>query len=338
MELGKISDTITVIIKVAIVLAIVGVGWKVYDKIDDYFDNKKEVAALKLEQDRQYKEYAANLARAKTEIVGSLKDELSEITKKNSQAMNAMLAEIKKNDEKINNVGSIVGKLSNEVVELKVASSKTYEGTKPGDLNAYEFKKIYYTTKDESGKEMKVPIAWAMYFPNRPENERWKDDVYPIEFHTQVIQSEQQDGQTNSYVQLWLENNKDKESKGVEYPLPVEQAEFKQLKITEKQFFWWSPHFSLNVDAGYSSGLNSIVAGGISFSFSGYGRTKNDLDYRFFDFGVSTNGNDTYAKFTPFAWNLGNVIPVIHNSFLGPYIGMTTDSKYVVGIGLSIPF
>jgi len=338
MTLDKVSNTITIIIKVAVVLAIVGFGWKAWDKIDDYFDHKAEINALKLEQERQYKEYALNLARAKTEIVGSLKDELSEITKKNSQAMNAMLAEIKKNNEKVNNIGSIVGKLNNEVVELKVAASKTYEGTKPGDPNAYEFKKIYYTTKDEKGKEMKVPVAWAMYFPNRPEGERWKDDVYPLEFHAQVIQAEQQDGQLNTYTQLWMENNKDKESKGVEYPLPVEQAEFKQLRIKEKKMHWWAPHVNLNVDGGYSSALDAVVAGGISFSFSGYGKTTNDLTWRFFDFGISTNGDDTYFKFTPFTYNIGEVLPLISNTFLGPFIGITTDRDYIVGIGLSIPF
>ena len=94
----------------------------------------------------------------------------------------------------------------------------------------------------------------------------------------------------------------------------------------------------MNVDAGYGSSNGAIGAAGLSFSFSGYGKSRSDLDWRFFDFGVSTNGDDTYAKFTPFAYNIGKPLPVVDNLFLGPFVGLGTGGDKIVGLGLSIPF
>jgi len=308
-------------------------GLKVYAWFDRMQYNQAEADRVRLEEARKYQEYASNVVKAHTEVVNSLKMDIERLRKEGDDARKKLLADIEKRDEKINNLGEVVATLEGKSKELRVASDKSYEGKAPGDPNAYDMKLIEKRFADDKGNEQDVSIAWAMYYPNRPEDKRWKVAAEPLEYHTIVIQSEQKDGQFNTHLDSWAFNTRTKEK----IPMTIEMAEFKQLKKEDKEFFWWAPHLSLNVDTGYSFD-SSIIAGGISFSFSGYGRTKNDLDYRFLDLGVSTDGNTTYAKFTPFAWNIGNVVPFVHNSFLGPYVGMTTDSKYVVGLGLSIPF
>ena len=140
------------------------------------------------------------------------------------------------------------------------------------------------------------------------------------------------------YHRKWRENNKDKASRGLEVPIKITSSEFKQTRIEEEQFYLWAPHLNLNADLYGGSDLNVGAAAGLSLSVMGYGRTKNDLTWQFIDFGLSTNGDDTYLKFTPFKYNIGRNLPLIENSFLGPFVGYSTEGDTMIGIGLSIPF
>jgi len=322
---------------VAILLTLIFGGIKGYAWIDGQFKLKDEQTKLALEEARQYKEYADNLVRANTEVVNSLKTDIANLERRNSAAINSMLAEIEEKNEKINNMGETIAKLNENIRDLRVASDHAYKsGT--GDYDEQYFKKVLYRTKDEDGNELEVPVAWAMFFPNREPDKQWKTGVYPLEYHSRIIQSEQEDGQINTYTEIWFENNKDKASKGIEIPVKITSSEFKQTRNEDSKFYLWAPHINLNSDIAMGSDLEGGVAGGLSFSLSGYGRTKNDLRWRLFDFGVSTNGDDTYAKFTPFAYNLGKHLPLISNTFVGPFFGRSTEGESIFGVGLSVPF
>jgi len=62
------------------------------------------------------------------------------------------------------------------------------------------------------------------------------------------------------------------------------------------------------------------------------------LTWRFLDLGLSTTGEEIYGKFTPFAYNIGEHIPLISNTYLGPFIGYSTDGDTILGVGLSVTF
>lgn len=325
-----------------IILAFVGAGLKGYAWINMQFSHQESMHKAELEAARQYKQYSDNLVRAHTEVVDSLKSEIEDLKKRNSAAINEMLADIKDKNEKINNMGTTIAKLNENIRDLRVKSDHTYkEGT--GDYDEQYFKKVMYRAKDEDGNVIEVPIAWTIYYPNREPDKQWKTGVYPIEYHSRVIQSEQEDGQINTRTEVHFENNKDKASKGIEVPIKITSSEYKQLRKEDKEFYLWAPHINFNVDFGIGgfdvmgdSG-NPIVPG-ISVSMSGYGRTKNDLDWKFVEVGLSSNGDDTYFKFMPFSYNIGNHIPLISNTFLGPFVGYSTEGESVYGFGLSIPF
>jgi len=330
-------------------LALVTAGFKGYAWVNMKLEHQAEQSRIELENARKFKVYdaagAANLARANTEIV-SLSTELARlqgIANGKDQALQAALAEIKKNNEKIFNLGETVASLESNIRKLRTESDHVYKaGT--GDINEQYFIDIMYPVKDKDGKvEKEVPYAWAIFYPNKPAEQKWKYGIYALDYHIRTIQSEQTDGQINTYTEVWFENNARTQSKGYEVPVSITSSEFKQAKLTEKQFYLWSPHLNLNVDAGYGFGDGgTIVAGGLSFSAMGYGRTKNDLIWRFIDFGISTNGSTTYAKLTPFTYNIGENIPLVSNTFIGPFVGYglggDAQGDIVLGLGLSIPF
>jgi len=321
-----------------IILAIVGAGLKGYTWISMQFAHQEAQHKIELEQARQYKQYNDNLVRAHTEVVKNLKDEIKGLDGRWDEAKK----DIKEKDEEIMNIGKTVAKLNENIRDLRVKSDHTYkEGT--GDYNEQYFKKIMYRHKDEDGNVTEVPVAWSIYFPNREPDKQWKTGVYPLEYHSKVVQSEQEDGQINTYTEVYFENNKDKASRGIEVPIKITSSEFKQLRKEDKEFFWWAPHINFTVDFGISGfDVNSAdglpIVPGVSVSLSGYGRTERDLDWKFVELGIASTGDETYLRFSPFSWNIGNVLPLVSNTFIGPFVGFSTEGETVFGIGISIPF
>jgi len=335
-EIAKII-TFLVFMGVLVFGGISGYGW-----LKSQLMLQENKLKLELEAQRKYFELKINEVRANTTVTNDnsklWKAELEELKKQNQE----LLALIKKNDEKITNIGKITTQTNEHLsLELHKLSDHVYKaGT--GDENEQYFKKIYITEKTKDGKKVRIPVAWAIFYPNRPAAKKWKTGVYPLEFKTKIVQTEQNDGQWNTYVETWAENNKDSKSKGIKLPLRITIADFKQVKNKDKEFYWWAPHFNLNIDLGSANFKNqnedSFIYGGISFSVAGYGRTKNDLTWRFLDFGISTNGDDTYLKFSPVNYNIGEPLPFINNTFVGPFVGISNKGENVYGVGLSVPF
>lgn len=307
--------------------------------INNKMDYQQQVYTMEMAAQRERLTLELNQIRAQTNVVSSNSDEWKSILEQLKKENIAMMELIKKNGEKITNVGNINTKYNEQLsADLKKATDHSY-AVDTGDPNEQYFTKIYAKEKNAFGETIQIPVGWATFYPNKPSGEQWKTGAYAIEYKTKVVQAEQKDGQTNTYLESWAENNKDKDSVGIKLPLDIQLAEFVQVKIEDKEFQWWAPHISINIDTGFSTALESKVGAGLSFSLSGYGRTSNDLDFRFIDFGISKTDKDLYFKFEPINYNIGSKIPIISNTFIGPYIGYSLDNKnYTYGIGISVPF
>ena len=130
-----------------------------------------------------------------------------------------------------------------------------------------------------------------------------------------------------------------KDWKDTQYELPiVDGVAFidPTMPDIEKHFVLWAPHvnFGLNLGAD-SEGL--FVRPALNFSVMGYGKTKNDLDWKFIHLGI-----DSDTKFDKFG---AHVMPfsyrpfssVITNTYIGPSLGVTKDGlNYSLNINLSL--
>jgi len=124
----------------------------------------------------------------------------------------------------------------------------------------------------------------------------------------------------------------------VEYPLEITGGTAlidPTMPNTRKKLHWWSPH----INGGFNFGVGgdeSFARPGISFSTSGYGRSRNDLDYKFLHFGLDT---DTDFKkpgihLIPFSYRPWE--KVLTNTYIGPGIGWTEDgTNYFLNLNLS---
>ena len=283
----------------------------------------------------EYKRYRVNLdiLNSKPEIVAPgvvskpiifddsiLKNQINELRKENA----AIIKLIKSRDQKITDIGVTLGYLK-QTVKRSIESNKKYVNENKPQADYY-FKKVYATAAD--GKEF--PISWAMFYPNRPDEEKWKVGTYPLEYNSRIILSSN-DKTSDSIFSLWIENNQMKETKGNKYPLEVKK--FNWIKEEKKKEFSFNPRLGLNVIYGVNELFPSI-----NISTFSYGYSDNDVYWRFLTLGIGTDDDKCFFSLSPVSYNIGKVLPLIDNLFLEPYVYTDTNLDYKVGVGVSVLF
>lgn len=240
--------------------------------------------------------------------------QLKVILKQNNASIKAAKAH---NDEKIKEVGKIVVGLK-QTAERRLGSNHIYDRD---NVLAHEFIKIY--RKDADGN--KFLAAWAMYHPNQVPEKRWKTGTYPLVLNTTVIETENEEGTSNIYVDVFAKR-KDKE-----FPLDVNEVQWVRKEIKDKKF-------SFNTRLGFTGFIGVDIYPGVDISLFSYGRTKRDLDWRFAIFGAGMDNDSVYGHFSPAQYNIGNFVPLIENMYVGPFISIDDDLELEYGGGVSVLF
>jgi hypothetical protein len=265
--------------------------------------------------------------QAQTIVMPANSDEWKDAVEKVRKENAAIYAMMKKQDEKLTNIGQIVSSIpATHTNDQPSTTVVNVPSTDPNSTVTYKeySKDITIPAKNSEGKDTELPIAWAKF---KDQTKLWDSGTYALKYNVSVIQSERENGTINSYITSSIED-----AHGVTAPLEV-NAKFIQTKLTEKKMFWFAPKLSLNADINNRGN----GGGGLSCSMSSYGRTKIDSSWKFLEIGVSTNGDEAWLKFMPASWNAGDVIPGISNTFISPYIGIDKEGTNF-GIGLSVPF
>lgn len=246
-----------------------------------------------------------------------------------------------KKGARLEEIGVTIANLERSVNRLSNSSATTNAAPKTGDseedkrrdkLTNY-FTKIY--SKDADGKEF--PIAWAMYFPNEDNPaKKWRTGTYDLEFHETIIESENKDGTFSRAVEVHVENNKQKETKGQEFPIKLSSVEWEKTEVRDKSMSWWNPRLGLGCTSS-----SEDIAPKIDLSVASYGKTRVDMDWRFLTFGVGlvkSESTELIGSFEPFSWNAGKALPLVENIFIGPVVTMGSKANTGYGVSLSIPF
>jgi hypothetical protein len=231
----------------------------------------------------------------------------------------------KNNNERLDELGRVTSSLSASR-KLNTSSEHTYTKGKEYD---HFFTKIYRT--DPDGKE--YPVAWAMFQPNKPEGKRWKTGAYPLKFFTNVVETEQDDGKYNRYVEINLTGPGNKESRDKFFKVKVEDIKWAKNPKTDKSFMF-NPRLSFGGFIG-----SSDIYPGIDLSLFSYGKTKRDMLFRFLVLGAGGNEEKFYGNLRPIEYNIGTLLPVVENFFAGPSWTISSGlEKPVFGVNFSVPF
>lgn len=100
--------------------------------------------------------------------------------------------------------------------------------------------------------------------------------------------------------------------------------------IYKKYFQWWNPKLNLNANID----PNGIYPGA-GVSLMGYGRTKDDLDFKFGQLGFEIADKSLYPTFTPILWRPFDSF--IDNTYVGPGVSLSpTGIRYFLGIQVGL--
>jgi len=150
-----------------------------------------------------------------------------------------------------------------------------------------------------------------------------------LKFESNLVQTVNPEGEKNYYLEVY---------DTTDGRTPVKLDSF-TMTVTDKrkEHLMFVPHLEV---AGLLSVDNTFMIGkglSVSVSAAGYGLTKNDLIWRFG--AVSIDMNDSIGLgFTPVEYNIGTLIPIVSNVWIGPHIGIRLDTKYQAGVTVGAVF
>jgi len=245
----------------------------------------------------------------------------------NSLALKIAKEYARKTDSKITTIGQVVA-------EMK-SSFNTQKPDKYIDKEKVSRSYDDIDIKREMANGEELPVGWVKYHPALKGEDPFTVFNYPLEYYTTVIRSEKDDGTFSYSVDAYVENNYVKSSRGKKFPVHINKVNFEERLISDKRFRF-NPRLALS---GAINSKNMFPM--LNMSLWSYGRTKRDMDLRFFIVGAglfSDSGTYGAFAFSPVEYNLGNHVPFVENFFLGPTIDFSTNGSVGYGIQFSIPF
>ncbi len=239
------------------------------------------------------------------------------------------LSELSKNTAKdVNEVGKVVGELKSSITEITKKDLTVIESPQEPEKEV-----VIIPLDRESADGEKIPVGNMYYNPNMEKVEdRFTHYAMPLEFHVGILMTEKEDGSYDRLVELNVESPYIKKYKGKKFKMKVKDFKWTKRKINDKKFRF---HTRLGFGASFTAD-NFTPA--IDVSFFSYGRTKVDMDWRFLTFSLSGDKDVVSIGVTPVSYNLGKVVPLIENMFIGPTVNIDDTGETKYGVGISIPF
>lgn len=245
------------------------------------------------------------------------------LEEKIKQLNDAIVKLSKERRQTITDVGEIVATLEHKFSEQ---IGNIYKDAKD---KSKDYSEVVIKQEDTKGKEF--PVAWAMYSPNYEEGDKWTTGAYPLHLHTKIALGESKD-RSDAYVESWFTSNVFNKDKGEKFPVKISSVEWVKRPPNPKKFSF-NPRLSLGM------AISDDIYPTLNLSAFTYGRSKLDMDWMFLQGGFGgTNSDKYFFQFVPVEYNLGKVIPLVENLFVGPFMDVNNDSEVSWGVGIYVPF
>lgn len=212
--------------------------------------------------------------------------------------------------------------------ELKLVTGLLYQATSPttlvsvGELfGEYKDYRLYINAR-------------VLPYPNDERSTKWEFG-YQLDLRLQAkfVETITPTGAINHYAEIYEVDPQGKHVGKFE----IERFQYVVEKPDQKQWFWWAPHVDLGVLMLAGTVPPRFTTGG-SFGFSpfAYGLTVNDLDWRFLRVSFDLSDGLPGVGLTPVVYNLGQLIPLISNFWVGPHVGYGMPGEWKVGLFLGV--
>jgi hypothetical protein len=154
-------------------------------------------------------------------------------------------------------------------------------------------------------------------------------------FRGQLIETRLPTGARNHYFRL-----QELDDKGsVVGKLELDRFDVMRGKELSDRMMWWNPKLDLGLGFGVNQSLEESWLGDIGISLSAYGKTPDDIKWRFFRFGAGVTKSGYSLAFSPALFNLGKHLPLVSNVWLMAFGGWDFGAmKAHFGLGISVVF
>ena len=202
------------------------------------------------------------------------------------------------------------------------------------DPYGYQTNQQNFALNEEFGT-LKVPFGTVGFSAWQPAP--WSINITPREYRvTNVIG-------TDENQRIYVDNQFVIKEGNQTYTVPITTDATQQVYPSPK-WYWWNPQIVGGLDAGMSLTRFPQVQGefapSVSFGVMSYGKYKNQPDFSVLQVGAAYESVTKRAGLviTPVAWNLGSVVPLIHNTYIAPSVHISSDGTVYGDVGLRLQF
>ena len=295
-----------------------------------YYQDGKKTAALLAITNEQLQQSNLELGRAHTTITDQAKVQKVALQKLND----ALVKEIKDRKALVMMYAELQAKYEVEKHNVKVITQIVYKDREvpiePGTL--------FY--KDKDGKYNPVTAMRYNYedFRITIQGDAVKQELtYKLhqQFKVQFVETKLPTGARNHYAKLYELDDKGQNAG------ELQLTSFEVLRSEEMpaHFMWWDPKLDVALWGGANTKLQGVWGGDLGISIMAYGKTDNDISWKFLRLGVGATRFGFEMSFAPVQYNIGVVLPLVSNLWLTPLVGYDFGASAPFGaMGLSVVF
>lgn len=324
------------IVGVALILGLGGIGYAAYKRLmDENLKLRGEVS--------EFKHLTETLARASTKWTtkDDLKNSLKEML--TAEDLKELQKDIRKQGAKLSAVGRTVGRLDGRIAKLEESDRQgeiNQEVVKCDDGRLVDVHRYTERTQTKRLQDSNTASVADVTF-DAAKKKPWDYKLFGKKYNLTTVVSKKDSGQLNFHHTLKYQTEVDGDK---QFPISIASSEFKQVQLGSKMY-WLNPRLDIGIYAGIKALDVSVfgndptlasVGADLGLSVSSYGENKLDSWWRFFRFGAGYNANRRafQLSFAPALFNLGKVLPLISNMYIGPNLGIDTGGGMTVNLGL----
>lgn len=293
--------------------------WKENHDLNELLEQRtEELQSAKLE-----------IGRAQTTI-GNAQKEIKNLSARIQE-------EIEKNKQLLQLYAELKGKYEVEKNKVKIITQVIYKDREiPIPAN-----KIFVKLDDDTFEEVTSMQFNYNDFRLTLQGDAVKQELsYKLHqnFRAVFVESSGPGGVINHYAEIYEQDNEGKDVGAIQL------TKFTVVKSDNLQnrFSWWNPKLDIELGLGsLLSDLNINPYFGLNISLMSYGKTEDDLSWRFARLGLGYFAFDDkklLLNFSPVVGNIAKKMPLISNIWTGPTIGTNFNGLVMVGLGISAVF
>jgi len=280
------------------------------------------------------KELMGNIMRSQHSY--ATKDDIEKVIKDNGLNLQAIKDDLDKLHAEVTAVNTILvnskGQQGNHIPSTGTGPTNPnpVDTTDPDPFGYLARQQNLDVGEDFSGT--RVPIGTIGF--SAWQKDPWSINILPREYRITNVLGTDENQRTYVYNKVTIKAG-DKD-----YDVKISKAQTEQ-EYPEAKWSWFNPRLYAGADGGVNVGsVKGEFTPSVNVSIMSYGRYKTQPDFSVLGAGVGygTVSKNAQLVITPFAYNVGQHIPLMNNTYVGPsvQIGSNGDVSLMGGIRIGL--